>query len=95
MSGEVFPHGFDNSKDLATSWTGSSSTDGTGPCLALRWATSACLVVYPLITLPAPVPLLLPTGFQMKVPHGSEGENLAATAKRSARFPGVCFHMML
>ena len=33
-----------------------------------------------LATLPAPVPLLLPTGFQVKVLHGSEGKNLAAVS---------------
>ena len=48
----------------------------------------------PFGTLPAPVPLFLPTGFQMEVPHGCGGENLAAAATRPARFSGVCLHMM-
>ena len=48
----------------------------------------------PLVALPAPVPLLLPTGFQMKVPHGSGGENLVAAATRSTCFPSMGFHVM-
>ena len=49
----------------------------------------------PFVTLPAPVPLLLSTGLQVKVLHGSGGKNLVAAATRPTCFPSMGFHMML
>ena len=42
----------------------------------------------------APVPLLLPTGSQMKVQHGSGGENLAAATARPTCLPSVSLHVV-
>ena len=42
----------------------------------------------------APVPLLLPTGSQMKVQHGSRGKNLAAATARPNCLPSVSLHVV-
>ena len=48
----------------------------------------------PPVTLLAPVPFLLSTGFHMEILHGSGGENLVAAAARPACLPSMGLHVM-
>ena len=94
MSGKVLLHGLDEFENLATSWTCKFLNQRCWAMFGLKVSNQCLFGGVSLAAFLAPVPLLLPTGSQMKVQHGSGGENLAAATARPTCLPSVSLHVV-
>ena len=94
MGGKVFSHGLDEFENLAAGWTCEILNRRCWAMFGLEVSDQCLFGGVSLAAFLAPVPLLLPTGSQMKVRHSSGGENLAAATAGPTCLPGVSLHVV-